>query len=168
MKKIIDIFQSITITIGFVIVLLFLVPRIFGIIPFIVLSGSMEKEIKTGSVAYVDTNVKVEDIEVGDIIAFKVGKSQVTHRVVSINEDNTFTTKGDANDTVDLNNVKFKNYKGKTILSIPYAGYALRFVQTKFGYFIMIVFILINLASLMFIKDDNRKVNKKNIKFNNT
>ena len=162
MKKMINIFQSITITIGFVVILLFLVPRIFGIVPFIVLSGSMEKEIKTGSIAYVNTNVRVEDIKVGDIIAFKVGNSQVTHRVVSINEDNTFTTKGDANDTVDLNNVKFKNYKGKTILSIPYAGYALRLAQTKFGYFIIIVCALINLGSLILVKDN------KKIKFNNT
>jgi len=165
MKKIIDIFQSVTIVIGLVVVLLFLVPRIFGIIPFIVLSGSMEKEIKTGSIAYVNTNVGVEDINVGDIIAFKVGKSQVTHRVVSINEDNTFTTKGDANETVDLNNVKFKNYKGKTILSIPYVGYALRFAQTKLGYFTMIVFAAINLWSLLLAKD---KKYKENIKYNNT
>lgn len=168
MKKVINIFQSVTIIIGVLVVLLFLVPRIFGIIPFIVLSGSMEPGIKTGSVVFVDTNVKVKDIEAGDVIAFKVGKSQVTHRVVSVNSDNTFTTKGDANDTVDLNNVKFQNFKGKTISTIPYVGYALRLAQTKFGFLILSILILINLLSLFLIKDNKNEADKKNIKCKNT
>ena len=162
MKKLVNIFQIITIGIGFAVILMFLIPRLFGVIPFIVLSGSMEKEIKTGSIAYVNTNVKREEIEVGDIIAFSIGKSQVTHRVFSINEDNTFTTKGDANDTVDLNNVKFQNYKGKTVFSIPYLGYVLRFMQTKVGYCIIILLVLFNLIFLIFTKDDTKsKRNKK-------
>lgn len=162
MKKIVNIFQITTIVIGVCAIFLFLIPRLFGVIPFIVLSGSMEKEIKTGAIAYVNTNVKSEEIEIGDIIAFSMGKSQVTHRVVSINEDDTFTTKGDANNTVDFNNVKFENYKGKTIFSIPYLGYILRAVQTKVGYCIIIILVIFNLIFLIFSKEDTeKKVNKK-------
>ena len=154
MKRIFDKFQIITILIGFVVVVLLLIPRFFGIVPYIVLSGSMEKEIRTGSVAYVNTKFNREDIKVGDIIAFSVGQSQVTHRVVSINDDNTYTTKGDANDTVDLKNVKFKNYRGKTIFSIPYIGYIVRFTQTKLGYCIIGMLVLFNLTYIIFCKDD--------------
>ena len=160
MKKVINVFQFLTITAAFIIILIFLVPRFFGINPFIVLSGSMEEEIKTGSIAYVNTNIKREDIKVGDIIAFSLGDTQVTHRVVSINDDNTFTTKGDANETVDLNNVKFENYKGKTIFSIPYLGYALKLVQTKIGYCIIVILVALNLIVLVLSKDDNKNINR--------
>lgn len=154
MKKLINVFQYVTIIIAFMIIFIFLIPRIFGIVPFIVLSGSMEKEIKTGSIAYVNTNVKKEEIEVGDIIAFSLGDTQVTHRVVSINDDNTFTTKGDANNTVDLNNVKFENYKGKTIFSIPYLGYVVKSMQTRIGYSIIIILVALDLIFLVFNKDN--------------
>lgn len=159
MRKLNSIFQIITITIGVVMILIFLVPRIFGIVPFIVLSGSMEKEIKTGAIAYVDTKFKRDEIKVGDIIAFSIGDRQVTHRVIAINDDSTFTTKGDANNTADLNNVKPENYRGKTIGSIPYVGYILKSIQTKFGYAIIILLVIFNLAILIFSKD-GEKVNK--------
>lgn len=161
MKKINNIFQIIIIAIGVVMILIFLVPRIFGIVPFIVLSGSMEKEIKTGAIAYVDTKFKREEIKVGDIIAFSIGDRQVTHRVIAINDDNTFTTKGDANNTADMNNVKPENYRGKTIGSIPYVGYILKSIQTKFGYAIIILLVIFNLAILIFLKMEKKLIKQK-------
>ena len=157
MKKIFDKLQIATIFLGILVIIIFMVPRLFGIIPFIVLSGSMEKEIKTGAIAYVNTNYKRENIQVGDIIAFTSGNAQVTHRVVSINEDNTYTTKGDANENVDFKNVKFGDYKGKTIFSIPYLGYIVSFIQTKNGYLIIFALVLLNLAYIIFSKDDKTK-----------
>ena len=161
MKKIINIFQYITIAIGIVVIIMFLITRFFGFRPYIVLSGSMEDEIKTGSVAYINQKINVNDIKEGDIIAFRSGASQVTHRVVSINSDNTFTTKGDANKTVDVNNVKFSNYIGKTIFSIPYVGYWLGFFQTKTGYAILMVIVGINIAMLIFSNSEDKNTNKK-------
>ena len=99
----------------------------------------MEKEILTGSVAYANTHVKVEEIKVGDIIVFKLDNKFVTHRVTAINDDNTFTTKGDANQTEDLVPVKFENFVGKTVFSIPYLGYLLQLVQTQTGRFILLL-----------------------------
>lgn len=160
MKKAISIFQYTTITIGIIVIMLFLVPRFIGIRPYIVLSGSMEDEIKTGSVAYVDTKVKAEEIKVGDIIAFNMGTKQITHRVVSINSDNTFTTKGDANKVVDPNSVKFSNCLGKTIFSLPYLGYMLGAAQTKVGYIILVIIIGLNLTTLIF--NDENKNDKSN------
>ena len=169
MKKAISIFQYTTITIGIIVIMLFLVPRFLGVRPYIVLSGSMEDEIKTGSVAYVDTKVKAEEIRVGDIIAFNMGTKQITHRVVSINSDNTFTTKGDANKVVDANSVKFSNCLGKTIFSLPYLGYMLGAAQTKIGYIILIFIIGLNLTPLIFNDEDkNNKGNKIAVKEQNT
>ena len=156
-KIIMSIMQYILILAGIVIVIMFIVPRIMGIRPFIVLSGSMEKEIKTGSVAYADTRAKVEDVKIGDIIVFKLDKAYVTHRVIAINEDNTFTTKGDANETEDLAPVRFEDFGGKTIFSIPYLGYLLGAIQTRVGIFILLVIVGINIIYFIFGTSEKEK-----------
>lgn len=173
MKKAINIFQYATIVIGFIVIVIFLIPRLFGIKPYIVLSGSMEPKIKTGAVAYIDTKVDVKEIKEGDIIAFNIGAKQVTHRVVEINNDRTFTTKGDANKVIDMNRVKFSSYIGKTIFSIPYLGYVLAAIQTKLGYSILIAVIGINIITIILFDGDKKHIkeskaklkrkNKKNI-----
>lgn len=160
MRKVINIFQTVSILMGFIVIALFLVPTIIGIKPFIVLSGSMEDTIKTGSIAYINTHVKAQDIQVGDIIAFDIENAQVTHRAIAINENNTFTTKGDANENEDLAPVKFENYKGKTIFSIPYVGKLITMCQTKTGHFIVFMIIGLNILCLIF-SSDSEKSNKK-------
>lgn len=161
MKKIIGIFQTISILIGFTVIVLFIIPTIIGIKPFIVLSGSMESTIKTGSVAYINTHVKAGDIQVGDIIAFNVENSQVTHRAIAINENNTFTTKGDANENEDLAPVKFEDYKGKTIFSIPYLGKLITSCKTRTGHFIVFLIIGLNILCLIFSGDNERNSKKQ-------
>lgn len=162
MKKVIGIFQTISILIGIAVVILFLIPTATGITPFIVLSGSMENEIKTGSVAYANTHAKVEDVKVGDIIVFKVDKSYVTHRVISINDNNTFTTKGDANKTEDLAPVKFEDFGGKTVFSVPYLGYLLQAMQTRTGIFILLTAVGLNIVCLIFASGDKREETANN------
>ena len=161
LKVIMNIIQNLLITIGVLVILTFVAPRIFGIHPFIVLSGSMENEIKTGAVAYADTKAKVEDVKIGDIIVFKVGESQVTHRVIAINDNNTFITKGDANATEDLAPVKFEDFGGQTIFSIPYLGYVLQSLQTRTGIFVVLVTIGLNILYFIFSPEDEKKKNKK-------
>ena len=52
------------------------------IMPGIIMSGSMEPTIHTGSLAFVDC--KKAQPEKGDIIAFYRGEELVTHRVIDI------------------------------------------------------------------------------------
>ena len=161
MKKILriimTIIQYILILIGILVVVGFVIPSILGYNPRVVKSGSMEPEIKTGSIAYNNKNAKIEDVKVGDVIVFELGDTYVTHRVVSINDDNTFTTKGDANKNEDLEPVKFENYRGKTALSIPYAGYILETVQTKTGIFLLVLTAGLNVIYFIFTSDDKKE-----------
>lgn len=161
MRKVINIFQTISILIGFTAIVLFIIPTIIGIKPFIVLSGSMENAVKTGSVAYINTHVKAEDIKIGDIIAFSVGNTQVTHRVIGINKYSSFITKGDANKNEDLAPVKFEDFKGKTIFSIPYLGKFMTMCKTRMGKFIIFLIIGLNILCLMFSKETDKKAKKK-------
>lgn len=98
------------------------VPKVLGYRPYIVLSGSMEPEIHTGSMAYIDT--KDTDIEPGDIMAFyESNGAVVTHRAVRGNAESGYATKGDANDAEDFNIVPQENVIGTYRWSIPYLGY---------------------------------------------
>lgn len=121
-----------------------MVPMLFGIKPFIVMSGSMETEIHTGAVAFVDTNIKSDEIKKNDIIAFNIGGTLITHRAIEVNkEDKTFTTKGDANKTEDIAPVPFDNYIGKTIFSIPNLGFIFQWISSmKNKMFLIVLFII--------------------------
>lgn len=107
-----------------------------GIHPAIVLSGSMEPEIKTGSLCFVNTKTEVETIELGDIIAYRTGDIRVTHRVIDITADG-FQTKGDANDAPDISVVPKENVIGKTVFWVPYLGMGLAKLNTTPGRVLM-------------------------------
>ena len=113
------------------VILLFFLPRLFHISQHVVLSGSMEPAIKTGSLCFIDHRVGYETIKEGDIIAFgRIDGSLVVHRVVR-KDQGKMNTKGDANEAEDLSFVTSKEYLGKAVLSIPCLGYAAAFLQRK-------------------------------------
>ena len=58
----------------------FCLPRIFGYVPYVVLSGSMEPVIGTGAVAFINTNDRA--VSEGDIIAYSLEDTVVIHRVI--------------------------------------------------------------------------------------
>ena len=98
------------------------VPKAFGYNIYTVISGSMEPTIPVGSLVYVKYQ-EPETIQKKDVIAFygaKDASSIVTHRVVTNKKlSGEFITKGDANQTKDMNPVNYNNYMGKVVLSIP-------------------------------------------------
>lgn len=98
------------------------VPRFFGYEIFNVVSGSMEPEIPVGSLVYVES-APAKDILEGDVIAFQSGDSVITHRVMrNRNIEGEFVTKGDANETEDLNPVPHENLIGRVKYHFPMAG----------------------------------------------
>lgn len=104
--------------------LAFVAPRLFGIDPYIVESGSMEPVIHTGSIAYINT--RDTTAAPGDIVTFRIGEPQklVTHRI-SREENGQFFTKGDANDQEDLVPIGKEQIVGTYVYSLPKAGYIL-------------------------------------------
>ena len=158
-RLVMTIIQYALIVIGVAAIATLVIPLLLGYTPFVVQSGSMEPTVKTGAVAYNNTHVDAKDVKQNDIIVFKQGESYVTHRVVRINDDNTFTTKGDANETEDLVPVGFKDFKGINAFSIPYLGYVLKIVQTKLGVFILVLITGLNIVYFVFTDDENDKNN---------
>lgn len=96
-------------------------PNLFGYQIYNVLSGSMEPTIQTGSLVVVQ-GVKPEAIESDDVITFQDETGNITtHRVVSVQED-SYVTKGDANEIIDPMAVMKESLIGKVVFHIPYLG----------------------------------------------
>jgi len=115
----------------------------FGLRVDAVLSGSMEPELKVGSLV-VTRSVEPETIAVGDIITFRpttVGENLITHRVIGIGQSSSlyFETKGDANEDPDPFTVPARNLVGKISFHASYWGYATEFLKTPLGFLFAVV-----------------------------
>lgn len=105
--------------------------RFTGIQPYVVMSGSMEPEIHTGSLCFVNTMKKYEQVKEGEIVAFyNTAGTAVTHRAIKITEEG-METKGDNNQISDGITVTKGNYIGETVFYISKIGYLLYFMQRK-------------------------------------
>lgn len=118
----------------------FLAPR-FGWRVDAVLSGSMEPEIRVGSIV-VTRPLPAQDIRAGDIITFYAPPTGnlTSHRVVEIVHDSPnysspdyFRAKGDANEDADPFIVPPGNIVGRVCFQIPYLGYVSQFVKSRLG-----------------------------------
>ena len=114
----------------------FVVPRLFGIEPYGILSDSMVPSMPVGSVVYVK-ECEPADVEAGDAITFKLGsaaKNVATHRIVEKDEETKeFITKGDHNDEKDANPVAYERLIGKVVMTVPYLGYIYLWVMSTTG-----------------------------------
>lgn len=103
-----------------VIFLTILVGGIFiGFRPYVVVSGSMEPTLPTGSIIFVSLLEK--KAEPGDILTFRRGKTVVTHRVAE-QKDGIYITRGDANKEKDPGIVKQEDVIGVVSMCVPWAG----------------------------------------------
>ena len=156
--KIINILLTLVIIIGLIFVFLYAIK----IEPYVVLSGSMEPTIETGSLCFINKNTKIEDVKENDIIAFKLSDGTlVTHRAIEI-KDTGIVTKGDNNNGADSNEVKKDNFVGKNLFWIPKVGYVVKAFQTTSGKIIIITSIVL-LFAVGFLFGDNKKKELKEV-----
>lgn len=155
-----------------IVIVIFLILSTFpmksGYGTFIILSGSMEPKIHTGSVVA----VKVQsEYQVGDVITFGENtkkKKPTTHRIIEIKKDSkdqvTYITKGDANNSPDQQPVKEDEVLGKVFLTIPYIGYAVAATQKPIGFILIVIvpaIIVIYDEALNIKKEILKKINYK-------
>lgn len=128
-------------------------PAVLGITPMVVLSGSMsgeaEDHIEIGDLIFVG-KADPKALQAGDVIAFMEGDVVVTHRIVEVGtaEDGSleYTTKGDANNAIDLRPVAEEDLVGIYRFRIPGVGNFAMFLQTPLG---MILFIGVPLLAFI-------------------
>ncbi|HHE64731.1 MAG TPA: signal peptidase I, partial [Bacteroidetes bacterium] len=161
------------IILGLIIILLLIPLSYFGYQVYLgelqfktVLSGSMSPAMNAGDIVLI-SKINPEEIKNGDIITFREGKTFTTHRVVEI-VNNSFRTKGDANEDPDMKVIKTEQVVGKVIFVIPFLGYLGHFVRTPLGFlmFILIPGILIIYSEIRKIRNEikNPKSNTSKMK----
>jgi signal peptidase len=115
-------------------------------------SGSMTPVFRAGDLV-VDNAVSREQaarLRPGDIITFHVpglATELVTHRIVAVLHPSDaspsasvrYQTKGDANDSPDVNAVSAEQVVGTYRMRLTHAGYILRAARTKTVYFFLIL-----------------------------
>lgn len=149
--------STIVMTILVVIAFLVVGVRIFGVMPYAVISGSMEPTYPVGSMVYVKS-VQKTDLQVNDPVTFvtKQSKAVVTHRIVEIKENDVFVTKGDANNTLD-SDLPFENIIGKPIFSLPYLGFISVYLNSTPGKILLIVLVSVLLVTTLFSNQRPKK-----------
>ena len=94
--------------------------------PVVILSGSMEPSISTGSICRRGVP--------GKVVAYELKDHLVVHRISRcVSGGESFITKGDSNDTEDPIPVSAKQIRGRVIGTIPYLGYGAVFLRSRAG-----------------------------------
>jgi len=167
MKKVLKILENIIFSFLILIALLIVV----SLLPiknnykiYVVMSGSMEPKIKTGSLIF---SQPVNDYQVDDIITFKSENSNTkdttTHRIIEKNVENDeveYTTKGDANNSNDQETVNKEQIVGKYVWGVPFLGYLIGYIQTLPG---LILIVVIPATIIIYEEARKIKVEGKNI-----
>lgn len=162
MRKVWNIITNLILGILILFILAFFALFAMGMRPYVIVSGSMEPTIQTGSVCFVDETVTYEEVQENDIIAYEAANgSYVTHRAIDITESG-IETKGDNNDVSDGVSTTEENFIGLTKFSIPYLGYFSRFIATTTGKVVVgsifVIFMILNVI----IQEVTSKKQKKN------
>jgi signal peptidase I len=101
-----------------------LVPIVFGWHSYVIVTGSMEPGISAGDVVLASPDPVIEDT-IGRVVTFdNPGREGhiLTHRVMSIDEDGSLVTKGDANPTPDSFHAPRESVTGLGRLLVQFVG----------------------------------------------
>ncbi len=135
-----------------------------GFKPFVIASGSMEPNINIGDIVLVQPT-DINEIKVGNIIAYHVSNRIVVHRVVEVLNNNGkiyLKTKGDANLDADPGLVTERAVLGKIAFTIPRVGFialGFQYMMVNYPFLLpaLIVGSLLLYAILALVGKDIRK-----------
>lgn len=145
------------------ILVVFLVVFFFGKYKLmVVLSGSMEPAIRTGSLVVIKPEknyIKKDIVTYQDLTK---SKTTITHRIFEAS-GSAYITKGDANKMPDTAKIFPKQILGRVIFIIPFFGYLVNFTKTREGLIFLIIIpaTIIIYSELINIKNEILKLVKK-------
>ena len=125
-------------------------PRLAGLEAYAIVSGSMEPELPTGSLVYVE-RAAADELEAGEVITFYAGAEEdgvVTHRIVENRKgEKELETKGDANEQGDPRPVSYGQVIGRVKSHVPYLGWLYPLMSGRAGKLRLLALLL---AALLF------------------
>ena len=104
----------------------------------LIVTGSMDADPQPYDIPTIPVNSLVmikhmsqdeisKDLKVGDVIAFNAGGKLITHRIIKVNDNGTFTTKGDAN--IGTETVTYANVIGEVVGVNHWLGLTVHYLQ---------------------------------------
>ncbi len=110
-------------------------PSFLGYSFLIIASPSMTDAVNVGDIVIMKS---ADSYDVGDIVTYVPAAENisVTHRIVR-REGDKFFTKGDANNSEDMDPVYIGNIRGKLLLRIPKIGVLFGWLKTPAGLFFL-------------------------------
>ena len=94
---------------------------VLGWRPVVVTSASMAPNLQPGDVVML-AHAPPRGLERGDLVRFRAAEGSVIHRIVKVNPDGSYLTKGDANPTPDPTPVAAGQVSGVGRLLVPFVG----------------------------------------------
>ena len=127
----------------------FLFLNVSGIRSYVIVSGSMEPTIETGSLVFVKPEGK-ENVKPGDPVAYQLQDGPVVvHRLIEVAPDGSFVMKGDANDAADMETIQPSQVIGPVSRVLPKAGYfGQYFMQSGKGIPLTVLWLVLLMAML--------------------
>ena len=111
-------------------------------------SESMTPKYLVGDVIMVNTKYDFDKLKIGDVITYKSGSNNVTHRIVEFAPNGLPVTQGDANATIDtvcgsnvniVTGITEENFVGKVTLGVKGLGKLLDSVAKPSNFLILAV-----------------------------
>lgn len=145
------------------------IPTIAGYQIYSVEGGSMEPNIKRGSVVFLKRPEDFSRLKEDDVITYisvADRKTIVTHRIVEVIRDGdevAFVTRGDANDINDFDPVPSHHIIGQVKATLPYVGYLMSFAKTGVGLITLVIIpgVLIILLELLNLRRELVSIKRK-------
>lgn len=138
---------TIVLIVAFTVALGLIVGLRIGLVP----TDSMKDEISVGSMVVIQPVKDISDVRIGDVLSYSYKSVDYIHKVKSV-AGNVIVMVGANSDDPKYQDLKhiidFSSVHGRMVLSIPYLGYVIMFVQ---NYFIVVlsVFICLLLGLLL-------------------
>ena len=132
------------------------VPSIFGYSSLMVATGSMSGTIEEGDLIIIKNT---GDYKIGEIVTFFQDGDEIptTHRIINIDDDGLWVTKGDANNSKDSRSISSDEIIGEWVMTIPYVGTFIDWAVEGGGLIYIIGIFLILGLGIYIIKGDDEE-----------
>lgn len=165
----------------YIVLALIILAFIVGIRPYSVITGSMYPSIKINDIILVDTSVKKDSLEVGDIVTFRVTDNMIiTHRIIEVTTDGegnlVYIQQGDSTADSSATQIKPSQVIGKVLtingkpVKFDGLGSFIKFLQKNIILVVLLIvgiFVIINVLGGLKeqrheIRDEHQGVNSGN------
>lgn len=124
--------------------------QLFGTTAFCMETDLMKEDLAKNELVIVK---KIEELQVGDIIAYKINGKIRINKIVK-NKNGEITTKSNKNYNPDIEKITEEQIIGKKVIAIPILGIILKIIQSKKTTLIIFIFLTLE---LLYIKNIQNK-----------